>query len=53
MLHYIKCQIPVSLDPLRFTYRKNRSVEDAISLALNSVYEHLDEGKVYLNSFYR
>ncbi len=45
VLNSIKCQIPVSVDPLQFAYRKNRSVEDAVSFALNSVYEHLDNGK--------
>lgn len=41
---YIKREISVSSDPLQFAYRKNRSVEDAISVALNFVYEHLDTG---------
>lgn len=35
VLNYIKGQIPTSLDPWQFAYRKNRSVDDAISLALN------------------
>lgn len=47
VLDFIKDQIPVSVDPLQFAYRKNRSVEDAISLALNSVYKHLDVHKSY------
>uniref|UniRef100_A0AAV2L2L3 Reverse transcriptase domain-containing protein n=1 Tax=Knipowitschia caucasica TaxID=637954 RepID=A0AAV2L2L3_KNICA len=38
VLDFIKSQIPVSVDPLQFAYRQNRSVEDAISFALNSVY---------------
>lgn len=45
MLDYIKNQIPVSIDPLQFAYRQNRSVEDAIAFALNSVYKHLDKGQ--------
>lgn len=32
---------------MQFAYRQNRSVEDAISFALNSVYKHLDKGKSY------
>lgn len=37
----------LSVDPLQFAYRKNRSVEDAVSFAVNSVYKHLDAHKSY------
>ena len=43
VLDYIKKQIPLSFDPWQFAYRKSRSVEDAISIALHSVYQHLDK----------
>ncbi len=49
VLDYIKCQIPASFDPWQFAYRENRSVDDAISVALNTVYKHLDKGKTYLH----
>ena len=32
-------------DPLQFAYRSGRSVEDAILLLLNNIYEHLDKPK--------
>ena len=34
--------IPVTTDPLQFAYRKNRSVDDTVSLALHSAVEHLN-----------
>ncbi|KAK7938715.1 hypothetical protein WMY93_002041 [Mugilogobius chulae] len=42
VLDFIRSQIPVSVDPLQFAYRPNRSTEDAISFALNCIYSHLD-----------
>ena len=32
-------------DPFQFAYRSGRSVEDAILLLLNNLYEHLDKPK--------
>ncbi|KAI9999457.1 hypothetical protein NQD34_018188 [Periophthalmus magnuspinnatus] len=40
-----KPRVPSSsplLDPLQFAYRANRSVDDAINLALHSILQHLD-----------
>ena len=38
-----KSVIPNTTDPYQFAYRENRSVDEAVCLALNSVYKHLDE----------
>ena len=35
------------LDPLQFAYRHNRSTANAISLALHSILEHLDNKDTY------
>ena len=32
----------VSLDPFQFAYRTNRSVEDAMSLGIHSILQHLE-----------
>ena len=37
---------------MQFAYRKNRSVEDAISVALHFVYEHLDRGNTYVRMLF-
>ena len=39
--------IPVTTDPLQFAYRKNRSVDDTVSLALHSALEDLDTPNTY------
>ncbi|TWW65141.1 hypothetical protein D4764_21G0000410 [Takifugu flavidus] len=35
------------LDPLQFAYRANRSVDDAVNLALHSILQHLDSPATY------
>lgn len=35
------------LDPLQFAYRANRSVDDAVNLALHFILEHLDSPGTY------
>ena len=47
VLKHIQSVIPNSLDPYQFAYRSNRSVEDAISIALHTVLEHVDLLNVY------
>eukprot|EP00061_Rhincodon_typus_P013071 g39216.t1 len=42
LMPHIKSSIPTCLDPLQSAYRCNRSTADAISLALLSSLEHLD-----------
>jgi len=41
VLSYIKANIPADLDSLQFTYCRNRSAEDAISIALYTSLTHL------------
>ena len=40
--------IPETLDGLQFTYRLNRSTEDAISIALHTALSHLDKRNTYV-----
>ena len=47
ILAYIKSVIPNTTDPYQFAYRENRSVDDAVCLALDSVYKHLDKRNTY------
>ena len=47
VLQSVNSAIPESLDPLQFAYRKNRSVDDAVALALHSTLEHLDKNNTY------
>ncbi len=39
---HISTSIPVTLDPLQFAYRSNRSTDDAISHILHSSLTHID-----------
>ena len=52
VLTHINDSIPDSLDPLQFAYRPNRSVDDAISLALHTTLEHLDKGNSYVRMLF-
>ena len=47
ILAYIKSVIPNTTDPYQFDYRENHSVGDAVCIALNSVYKHLDKRNTY------
>ena len=47
ILAYIKSVIPNTTDPYQFAYREHRSVDDAVCLALNYVYKHLDKRNTY------
>ena len=40
---HISCTLPVTLDPLQFAYRPNRSTDDAIPIALHTALSHLDK----------
>lgn len=48
ILSHIKDVIPTTLDWHQFTYRKNRSAEDAVSLALHTVLTHLEHPNSYV-----
>jgi hypothetical protein len=39
-----------TLDPLQFTYRPNRSTDDAISITLHTALSHLDKRKTYVKT---
>eukprot|EP00061_Rhincodon_typus_P009097 g32308.t1 len=47
MVH-INSSLPTRFDPLQFAYRCNRSTEDAISLALHSSLEYLDNKDTHI-----
>ena len=42
VLHYLKSATNSLLDPFKFAYRASTSVEDAVSLGLPHILEHLD-----------
>ena len=45
---HINCLIPATLDPLQFAYRPNRSIDDAISIALHTALSNLDKRNTYV-----
>ena len=47
ILRHLKTCIPPSFDPFQFAYRANRSVEDAISIGLHHVLQHLEKPDRY------
>uniref|UniRef100_A0A8C5N999 Reverse transcriptase domain-containing protein n=1 Tax=Gouania willdenowi TaxID=441366 RepID=A0A8C5N999_GOUWI len=47
MLSHIKDITDPHLDPLQFAYRSNRSVDDAVNLALHFILQHLDSPGSY------
>ena len=46
LAHFLP-SISNSLDPFQFAYRENRSVEDAVSLTLHELLQHLDTPRSY------
>uniref|UniRef100_A0AAV2KND4 Reverse transcriptase domain-containing protein n=1 Tax=Knipowitschia caucasica TaxID=637954 RepID=A0AAV2KND4_KNICA len=47
VLSHLKSLTSPLLDPLQFAYRANRSVDDAINLALHHILQHLDSPGTY------
>ncbi|TWW71548.1 putative RNA-directed DNA polymerase from transposon BS [Takifugu flavidus] len=47
ILPHLKSITTPLLDPLQFAYRANRSVDDAVNLALHSILQHLDSPGTY------
>ena len=43
VMAHINIIIPETLDPLQFAYSPNRSIDDAISIALHTALSHLDK----------
>ncbi|KAK1792647.1 hypothetical protein P4O66_012581 [Electrophorus voltai] len=52
VMRHIKTQLPPSLDPLQFTYRSNRSTDDAISTTLYLALRHLDKKGTYIRMLF-
>jgi len=50
---HIKSSLSVTVDPLQFTYRPNRSTDDAVALALHTALSYLDQKKnVFVDAVY-
>ncbi len=49
---YICSVLPVSLDPLQFAYRSNRSTDDAIAFTLHTALSHLENKKTYVRMLF-
>lgn len=47
VLTHINHMIPDTVDPLQFAYRPNRSVDDAVAIALHYTLQHLESSKTY------
>lgn len=47
VLSYLKASTEHLMDPLQFAYRSNRSVDDAINIALHFILQHLDNRNTY------
>eukprot|EP00061_Rhincodon_typus_P011236 g36108.t1 len=48
VIAHINSSLPACLNPLQFAYQSNRSTDDAISLALHSPLEYLDNKDTYV-----
>ncbi len=48
VLAYLKASTGPLLDPLQFTYRANRSVDDAVNMGLHFILQHLDRPGTYV-----
>ncbi len=48
VLAYLKASTGPLLDPLQFAYRANRSVDDAVSMGLHYILQHLDRPGTYV-----
>ena len=47
VMQFLKTSTNSLSDPLQFAYKANRSVEDAVSLTLHKIVQHLDTQKSY------
>ena len=52
LLKYLLPEIEDNLDPYQFSYRKNKSTEDATLLYNNLVVEHLENKNAYVRSVF-
>ena len=51
VMAHINTIIPETLDQLQFAYRPNRSIDDAISIALHTALSHLDKNAIHWVQF--
>ncbi len=49
---YICSVLPVSLDPLQFAYRSNRSTDDTIAFTLHTALSHLENKNTYVRMMF-
>jgi hypothetical protein len=49
---HINTIIPETLDPIQSAYRHNRCTDDAISIALNTAFSHLDKWNTYMRMLF-
>jgi hypothetical protein len=49
---HINTIIPETLDPLQFAYHPNRSIDDAIFIALHTVLSHLNKRNTYVRMIF-
>jgi gmma-aminobutyric acid receptor subunit gamma/cGMP-dependent protein kinase 2 len=49
---HITSNLPVTLDPLQFAYRPNRSTDDAIATTLQTALSHLDKRSTYVRMLF-
>jgi hypothetical protein len=49
---HITSTLPVTLDPLQFAYRSNRSTDDAIAITLHTALSHLDKRNTYVRMLF-
>ncbi|KAK0144491.1 putative RNA-directed DNA polymerase from transposon X-element [Merluccius polli] len=47
VLTHINNTVPDTVDPLQFAYRPNRSVDDAVAVALHHTLQHLEGSRTY------
>ena len=47
VLKHINHAVPDTVDPLQFAYRPNRSVDDAVAIALHHTLQHLEGRSTY------
>ncbi|KAI5611468.1 gastrula zinc finger protein XlCGF28.1-like [Silurus asotus] len=52
VIRHIKTQLPLSLDPMQFAYRPNRSTDDAISTTVHLALTHLDNKNSYVRMLF-
>ena len=49
---HITSALPDTLDPLQFAYHPNRSIENAITIALHAALSHLDKWNTYVRMLF-